>query len=154
MVDVDRQKHGLSTAAGYYDTARNVASTLSMLSPVALGLGMGKFGLGSSSDSSRSTTPNAKPTSGSSTPTGSNGTGKAWYSSLTDKKALYGLGAVAVGAAAMGGAYYSREHFLNGWKWGYDHMTFVGNLWDAEALERRLQSIEELRVKYGVAFAK
>ena len=54
----------------------------------------------------------------------------------------------------MGGAYYSREHFLNGWKWGYDHMTFVGNLWDAEALEARLQGVEELRVKHQVGFTK
>lgn len=67
---------------------------------------------------------------------------------------MYGLGAVAAGVAAMGGAYYSREHFLNGWKWGYDHMTFVGNLWDAEALEARLQCVEELRVKHQVGFTK
>lgn len=124
-----------------------------MLSPVALGLGVGKFGIGSASTdtgSTRSGSSEPKPSSGSSMPSSS----KSWYSSLTDKKALYGLGAVAVGAAAMGGAYYSREHFLNGWKWGYDHMTFVGNLWDADALERRLQGIEELRIKHNVAFTK
>ena len=129
---------------------------MSFLTPAILGLGVGKFGLGSSTPaqngsdaagSSRSPAPaptSASPSgSGASTPSAQS---KSWYSR--------GLGAVAVGAAAMGGAYYSREHFINGWKYGYDHMTFVGNLWDADALEKRLQGIEELRVKHGVAFAK
>lgn len=59
-----------------------------------------------------------------------------------------------MGAAAVGTAYYTREHFVNGWKFGYEHMTFVGNLWDGEAMERRLDGIEELRRDYGVVFWK
>jgi hypothetical protein len=61
---------------------------------------------------------------------------------------------VALGAAAVGTAYYRREDFLNGWKYGYDHMTFVRNLWDEEGLRVRLEGIERLGKEWNVPFWK
>lgn len=69
-------------------------------------------------------------------------------------KALYGLGAMALGAAAVGTAYYRREDFLNGWKWGYEHMTFVKNLWDDEALKERLEDLHRLGMERDLLFSK
>lgn len=69
-------------------------------------------------------------------------------------KTWYSLGAAALGAAAMGTAYYRREDFFNGWKWGYEHMTFVGKLWDQEEMKGRLDAIDELDNKYNIRFWK
>lgn len=69
-------------------------------------------------------------------------------------KGWYGLGAMALGAAAVGTAYYRREDFLNGWNWGYEHMTFVRNLWDDEALRVRLEDLNRLGTDRDVLFSK
>jgi hypothetical protein len=54
----------------------------------------------------------------------------------------------------VGTAYYRREDFVNGWKFGYDHMTFVRNLWDEEGLRARLEGIERLGKERNVPFWK
>lgn len=69
-------------------------------------------------------------------------------------KTLYGLGALAIGAAVGGTAYYRREDFLNGWKYGYEHMTFVKNLWDEQGLKARLEGLEALGTERDVLFFK
>lgn len=69
-------------------------------------------------------------------------------------KTWYGFGAAALGVAAMGTAYYRREDFVNGWKWGAEHMTFVGKLWDQEEMNARLDAIDQLDKKYGIRFWK
>lgn len=69
-------------------------------------------------------------------------------------KTWYSLGAAALGAAAMGTAYYRREDFFNGWKWGYEHMTFVGKLWDQEGMKERLDAIDNLDKQYNIRFWK
>lgn len=67
---------------------------------------------------------------------------------------LYGLGAVALGAAAAGTAYYRREDFMNGWKWGFDHMTFVRNLWDDAGMKERLDALDVLDRNHSIRFRK
>lgn len=64
------------------------------------------------------------------------------------------MGAVALGAAAAGTAYYRREDFVNGWKWGSEHMRFVGNLWDTKAMEGRMVDMAELVQARGIGFRK
>jgi hypothetical protein len=61
---------------------------------------------------------------------------------------------MALGAAAVGTAYYRREDFLNGWKWGYEHMTFVRNLWDDQGLKDRLDDLDRLSRERSVLFTK
>lgn len=162
-------KHSLSTAAGYVEQARNIASAAGMLSPLAIGVGAGKWGWGSGSteqagsSGTASTSRTASPTNAakgkspvttpeSEIPT-STSTGKSWWPVPT-VKTLYGLGAVALGAAAMGTAYYRREDFLNGWKWGYEHMTFVRNLWDEEGMKGRLDDIDVMGREKNIRFWK
>lgn len=77
--------------------------------------------------------------------------GSSWWKA---KGAITAMGALAVGAAAAGTVYYQRDTFATGWKYGYDHMTFVKNLWDAEALKRRLEVAHELSKTRNVVFAK
>ncbi|KAI6003707.1 hypothetical protein EDD15DRAFT_2507260 [Pisolithus albus] len=49
-------------------------------------------------------------------------------------------GAIAAGAAA-GAAYWRREDITSGYKWAFDHMKYVGNLWDKEAMGKRLDDL-------------
>ncbi|ORY32635.1 hypothetical protein BCR39DRAFT_523294 [Naematelia encephala] len=158
-------KHGLSTAASYYEQAKSVASAVGLLSPMALGLGFGKFGSSSSSSTSASTTPSGRTspstkgkekavyTSDTDT-TSAHSQKKSWWSAIPppSNRTMYGLGAVALGAAAAGTAYYRREDLANGWKFGYEHMTFVRNLWDEAALRGRLDGIAELGDHHRVLF--
>ena len=143
-------KHHLSQAATYYEQARSVASAATMLSPLAVGLGFGKWGSSNQEQEagpSRSS-PKGKGKEVEETPT--TGLQSFWSKSST----LYGLGAVALGAAAAGTAYYRREDFMNGWKWGFDHMTFVKNLWDDGAMKERLETLDRLATERNIMFWK
>ena len=140
-----------------------------MLSPLAIGLGVGKWGRqdgnqqskdqeAGSSGSSRGPTPTSKgketaPANSRPTNQPPDASSKSWLPSPS-AKTLYGLGAVALGAAAMGTAYYRREDFLNGWKWGYEHMTFVRNLWDDGGMKERLLEVDELTRTRNIRFWK
>lgn len=155
-----------------------------MLSPIAVGLGFGKWGSSSTSSTQpsqaqaqaqgqagpsnpRHATPSKDKdkqavlnSQSQSAPLGqaksSAPASSSWWSAIAQpsKTSLYGLGAVALGAAAVGTAYYRREDFVNGWKFGYDHMTFVRNLWDEEGLRARLEGIERLGKERNVPFWK
>jgi hypothetical protein len=116
-----------------------VASAATMLSPIAVGLGWGKWGSSSTQEPSPKGKEKEKETQSES----------FWSKSST----LYGLGAVALGAAA-GTAYYRREDFMNGWTWGFDHMTFVKNLWDDAAMKQRLDTLDRLQEERDIMFWK
>lgn len=157
-------KHHLSQAATYYEQARSVASAATMLSPFAVGLGFGKWGQGQSNAKegeagpSRSSTSAPNSTKGKSKEVSpeqnSSGVAAAAQSFWSKSSTLYGLGAVALGAAAAGTAYYRREDFMNGWKWGFDHMTFVKNLWDDTAMKDRLDTLYRLEKERDIVFYK
>jgi hypothetical protein len=163
----------LSQAAGYYETAKSVASNLAVLSPFAVGLGFGKFGGESKTpqapEAGPSTSPSTAPSQGKQTSSVTSSASSSspdnrrekpaastswWSLPQPSAKTLYGLGAVALSAAAMGTAYYRREDFVNGWKYGYDHMTFVKNLWDEEGMRGRLEKLERLSLEHNVRFWK
>ncbi|KAI6163078.1 hypothetical protein EDD17DRAFT_1776250 [Pisolithus thermaeus] len=59
-------------------------------------------------------------------------------------------GAIAAGAAA-GAAYWRREDITSGYKWAFDHMKYVGNLWDKEAMGKRLDDLTLLE-QQGIVF--
>lgn len=144
-------KHQLSQAASYAETARSVASNLAMLSPLAVGFGFGKAKQATdeaAAERAKECSPAADPSAAVPEPSS-----KSWWSAKT----AMGIGALAMGAAAAAGAYYREDlqnSFSTGWKWGFDHMTFVRNLWDSEGLKRRMEAIENNRVRRQVAFAK
>lgn len=125
-----------------------------MLSPLAVGLGFGKWG--GTSSSSSSTTDGAGPSrsgtaKGKEPAQSSDPASQSFWSKTTT---LYSLGAVAIGAAAAGTAYYRREDFMNGWKWGFDHMTFVRNLWDDAGMKERLDALNQLGTEREILFCK
>jgi hypothetical protein len=118
-----------------------------MLSPIAVGLGFGKWGSSKDAEAGPSkSSPKGKGKEKEETPT-------AIQSFWSKSSTLYGLGAVALGAAA-GTAYYRREDFMNGWKWGFDHMTFVRNLWDDAAMKERLETLDRLSKERNIMFWK
>ncbi|KAK4686754.1 hypothetical protein P7C73_g3373, partial [Tremellales sp. Uapishka_1] len=167
-------KHHLTQAAGHVETARNVASGLTMLSPMLMGFGFGqgnknKEASSPAGPSASSSSPSPRSSSSfkgksreadtvppSSSTSDSTAATKSFWSvpamAVPSTKTLYGLGALALGAAAAGTAYYRRDDFVNGWKWGYEHMTFVRNLWDENQMKERLVLVEELAAKRNVRF--
>lgn len=111
-----------------------------MLSPLAAGFGWGKAK--QEQERAEKEEADARARGESPPPT-------SWWAN----KAAVGLGALAV-AAAGSAVYYRREDLATGWKWGAEHMTFVRNLWDADALKARLERIAELQETRNVSFAK
>ncbi|ODN79712.1 hypothetical protein L202_03636 [Cryptococcus amylolentus CBS 6039] len=158
-------KHHISQAATYFDHARSIASAATMLSPVASSLGWNMFGKKSdaSANSSNAQASSSKGKSRSTTVTetseqsaeksAASNTFWSGLSQVSSGKKMYGLGAAALGAAAMGAAYYRREDFVTGWKWGYEHMTFVKNLWDSEGMTTRLEAVDGLIKERGLLFS-
>lgn len=120
-----------------------------MLSPIAVGLGFGKWGGGGGGNADAGPS-QSKGKSREVEPNPAAAPGSLWNRT----NALYGLGAVALGAAAAGTAYYRREDFMNGWKWGFDHMTFVKNLWDDTGMKERLDALDRLQRERNIMFAK
>jgi hypothetical protein len=114
-----------------------------MLSPLAIGFGFGKAKQAEAEKEEQGKRAPAAQTAETST--------SSWWKT---PKAAAGLGALALGAAAAGTAYYRRDDLATGWKWGFDHMTFVKNLWDTEGMKRRMEGIETMRQSHNVTFAK
>jgi len=54
--------------------------------------------------------------------------------------------------AVAGTAYYRRDDIGSGYSWATDHMKYVRNLWDEEALQKRLQDLTDTQVHLGVVF--
>lgn len=128
-----------------------------MLSPLAVGLGFGKAKQAQEEAKQRSATAEAdqKSRKGNDPSPGSSGTNTPTSSWWKSSSATIALGAIAaLSVAAAGTAYYRREDLALGWKWGYDHMTFVRNLWDADGLKARLLRVDELSRTRNVLFAK
>ncbi|KAJ3999566.1 hypothetical protein F5050DRAFT_1736965 [Lentinula boryana] len=65
----------------------------------------------------------------------------------------YTVGGVVTAAAAAGGAAYWRRDDLGvGYSWATDHMKYVRNLWDEEALKMRVNSLIEIEKTEGLTF--
>lgn len=66
--------------------------------------------------------------------------------------AAYAVGSAVLAGAAVGGAYYKRDDINVGLAWATDHMKYVGNLWDEEALKRRVDALMDAEEQEGVYF--
>ncbi|KAH7869143.1 uncharacterized protein C8R40DRAFT_757624 [Lentinula edodes] len=61
-------------------------------------------------------------------------------------------GVVTAAAAAGGAAYWRRDDLGVGYSWATDHMKYVRNLWDEDALKRRVNLLIEIEKMEGVIF--
>lgn len=66
--------------------------------------------------------------------------------------AAYAVGGALVAGAAAGTAYYRRDDIGSGYNWATDHMNYVRNLWDEEALRKRMRDLIDVQVHLGVTF--
>lgn len=66
--------------------------------------------------------------------------------------AAYAVGGALMAGAVAGTAYYRRDDIGSGYSWATDHMKYVRNLWDEEALQKRLQELIDTEVHLGVVF--
>ncbi|OJA09290.1 hypothetical protein AZE42_03134 [Rhizopogon vesiculosus] len=66
--------------------------------------------------------------------------------------AAYAVGGALMAGAVAGVAYHRRDDIGSGYSWATDHMNFVRNLWDEEALRKRLQDLIDAQVHLGVVF--
>jgi hypothetical protein len=66
--------------------------------------------------------------------------------------AAYAVGGALMAGAVAGTAYYRRDDIGSGYSWATDHMKYVRNLWDEDALQKRLQELIDAQVHLGVVF--
>lgn len=66
--------------------------------------------------------------------------------------AAYAVGGALLASAAAGTAYYKREDLGAGYSWATDHMKYVRNLWDENALRRRVDNLIDVEERMGVTF--
>jgi hypothetical protein len=126
-------KNSAAKAAEYADTARSVAT----------GIFGGLVGLGAKAVSA-SANPPATPITNA--PTSLTSNNRNWA-----KWASYG-GAVLAAGAAAGTVYYKRDDLALGYGWATDHMKYIGNLWDENAMRKRVESIIDIEQEMGVLF--
>jgi len=94
----------------------------------------------------------AKKATGSPAPPNSTSTaasGSAW--AKWAGPAAYAVGGAIIAGAAAGSAYYQREQLTSGISWATEHMQYVGNLWDEQALRKRIDALVRLDQE-GVVF--
>jgi len=61
-------------------------------------------------------------------------------------------GAVVTAGAAASAAYYKKEEIGSGYTWATDHMKYVGNLWDEQEMNKRLDTVVGYEKKMGILF--
>lgn len=65
--------------------------------------------------------------------------------------AAYAVGGAIAAGAAAGTAYWRREDISSGYNWAFDHMKYVGKLWDEEGMRKRLDDLM-LAEQRGIIF--
>ncbi|GAA5868229.1 hypothetical protein JCM8547_002284 [Rhodosporidiobolus lusitaniae] len=141
----------LGVGVGLFKSATGVgAGTAQGKVPTGAANGKG----GSSKSSSRSASPAPRASSSSSTavvPPPAESPSATPGSNWLSLPYLVGAG-VAGTAAAFGAAYYNRDVLAEHWSWATSHLSFVGELWKTEELERRLREVVEDAGGKGVGF--
>ncbi|KAJ6515703.1 hypothetical protein C8R45DRAFT_810422 [Mycena sanguinolenta] len=122
-------KNSATKAVEFAQAARSVGSGL-------LGAFAGGFA-GASKASTPAAPPQAAPTS-------------AW--GKWAGTASYAVGGALLAGAAAGATYYKRDDLGLGYTWATDHMKYVSHLWDAQALNRRVDFLVDAEEKEGVLF--
>lgn len=134
---------------GYLQTVRDAAAGAGILGTIG-GLAFGKKGaeVNSPSMSNNAGLVTAPPPG---TPPGEPQTAKrsGWQKWAP---VAYGTGAAMLAGAIAGTAYYKREEVTFGWTWAADHMKYVKNLWDEQALKDRVENVVNTGSEVGVLF--
>ncbi|KAJ6539523.1 hypothetical protein B0H19DRAFT_1315669 [Mycena capillaripes] len=123
-------KNSATKAVEYAQAARNVGTGL--LGALA---GAG-FGANKATTSSTPTPPAAS----------TSGWGK-WAGT-----ASYAVGGALLAGAAAGATYYKKDELNLGYSWATDHMKYVGHLWNADALNKRVDFLVNVEEQEGVVF--
>jgi hypothetical protein len=66
--------------------------------------------------------------------------------------AAYTVGGALIAGAAAGTAFYKRNELTSGYTYLQDHMKYAGNLWDENALKRRVDDILRAEQEHGITF--
>ena len=66
--------------------------------------------------------------------------------------AMYAIGGAIMAGAVAGGAYYKKDDLTQGLSWATDHMKYVGNLWDEQSLNQRVDALIDIEKERGVIF--
>lgn len=131
-------KHGINKYAGYLQTAQSIGT---FLAPMGVGLAARwnseRQSQAQSSSSTSSSNGNSTRDAGrSNEPAASARATSNW------RTALMATGAVALASGAAASAAYFNKDKLNGaYGWVTDHLAFVSNLWDDNALRLRLDRL-------------
>ncbi|BGP05328.1 hypothetical protein JCM10049v2_001133 [Rhodotorula toruloides] len=170
LVMYDSPLIGLNPAVfkSTFDKALDIASR-GQAALAALGAGYGLFKSATSKPASPAT---SAPSSGKSSPAPSSSSKAATARNGKDDKVavpppaesasatpgsnwmsfpyIAAAGVTAVFGAA-GAAYYNRDTLAKHWTWATSHLSFVGELWKTDELEKRLQEVVKAKEK-GVGF--
>jgi len=125
-------KNSVTKAAQYANTATTVGSAL--LGTLA-GFGAKK----AAQPAARNTRPSTPPP-------------KASQSSWTSWAGTAAVGGAILAGAAAGVAYYKKDDLTQGFSWATDHLKYVGNLWDVESLDQRVEALIDIEREHGVVF--
>ncbi|PWZ03269.1 hypothetical protein BCV70DRAFT_197497 [Testicularia cyperi] len=144
-------KHGINKYAGYLQTAQNLGT---FLAPMGVGLAarwnserQSQQQTGSQSQSPQASSSPGVGSSRSTSappPTSGSNSNSAVPNRATNnwRTALFATGAVAIASgAAASAAYFNKDKINQGYSWVSDHLAFVSNLWDEQALRQRLDSL-------------
>uniref|UniRef100_V5EVD3 DUF676 domain-containing protein n=2 Tax=Kalmanozyma brasiliensis (strain GHG001) TaxID=1365824 RepID=V5EVD3_KALBG len=122
-------KHGINKYAGYLQTAQSIGT---FFAPMGVGLAAR---WNSERQSQRAQSPSTGSRSSNDAAASARATGN-W------RTALMATGAVALASGAAASAAYFNKDKLNGaYGWVTDHLAFVSNLWDDNALRQRLDRL-------------
>lgn len=66
--------------------------------------------------------------------------------------AAYAIGGAVLAGATAGAAYMRRDDITFGYAWASDHMTFIGSLWDEQAMRERLDNLLAVHKDHGIVF--
>lgn len=148
-------KHSASKAVGYAQTARDVVAGAGILGALG-GVTFRKQAEPTPSKAKAqevnglvtASPPVARPVSPPSSPVPISGR-SGW-----DKWAplAYGAGAALLAGGAASAVYYKRADVNFGWSWASDHMKYIKNLWDEEALKMRVVNLVTTSEEIGVVF--
>ncbi|SPO22421.1 uncharacterized protein UTRI_01099 [Ustilago trichophora] len=133
-------KNGINKYAGYLQTAQSIGT---FLAPMGVGLAA-RWNSERQSQASTSSTSssNGNSTRGAGVSRSSNDPAASTRATNNWRTALMATGAVALASGAAASAAYFNKDKLNGaYGWVTDHLAFVSNLWDDNALRARLDRL-------------
>ncbi|KAJ1032745.1 hypothetical protein NDA16_000766 [Ustilago loliicola] len=133
-------KHGINKYASYLQTAQNIGT---FLAPMGVGLAA-RWNSERQSQAQTQSSTSTNSTRGARSANNNNNNDPAASARATSnwRTALMATGAVALASgAAASAAYFNKDKINGAYGWASDHLAFVSNLWDDNALRARLDRL-------------